>query len=101
MSLPKVPRPGQAAKNKEGPQPEEHVQLFRMERDHNKGFHSEKRQLEASTLCTLNGLVILGVLPPLRNLVAPTERCVQQTLPFGRYCLRTKLFVGHGGGGGL
>ena len=26
------------AKNKEGPKPGEHVQLFRMERDRNKGF---------------------------------------------------------------
>ena len=48
MSVPKVPKPDQAAtsacaKNKEGSKPGEHVQLFRMERDRNKGFYSEKR----------------------------------------------------------
>jgi hypothetical protein len=48
VSVPKVPKPDQAAisacaKNQEGPKPGEHVQLFRMERDHNKGFYSEKR----------------------------------------------------------
>ena len=26
----------------EGPKPGEHIQLFRMKRDHNKGFYSEK-----------------------------------------------------------
>ena len=30
------------AKNKKGPKPGEHVQLFRMKRDHNKGFYSHK-----------------------------------------------------------
>ena len=30
------------AKNKKGPKPREHVQLFRMKRDRNKGFYSEK-----------------------------------------------------------
>ena len=30
------------AKNKKGPKPWEHVQLFRMKRDHNTGFYSEK-----------------------------------------------------------
>ena len=29
------------AKNKKGPKPTEHVQLFRMKRDRNKGFCSE------------------------------------------------------------
>ena len=43
VSVPKVPKPDQAAisacaKNKEGPKPGEHVQLFCMERDRNKGF---------------------------------------------------------------
>ena len=34
------------------PQPGEHVQLFRMKRDRNKGFYSEKCDLEASiALC--------------------------------------------------
>ena len=51
VSVPKVPKPHQAAtsactKNKEGPKPGEHVQPFRMERDHNKGFYSEKCKLE-------------------------------------------------------
>ena len=46
VSVPKVPKPDQAAtsacaKNKEGPKPREHVQLFCMERDRNKGFYSE------------------------------------------------------------
>ena len=35
------PVPSACAKNKEGPNPGEHVQLFRMERDCNKGFYSE------------------------------------------------------------
>ena len=52
MSVPKVPKPDQAtcayAKNKEGPKQGEHVQLFRMERDRNKGFYTEKCSLEAS-----------------------------------------------------
>ena len=48
VSIPKVPKPDQAAtsacaKNKEGPKPVEHVQLFRMERDPNKGFYFENR----------------------------------------------------------
>ena len=48
VSVPKVPKPDQAAisaraKNKEGPKPRDHVQLFRMERDRNKGFYSENR----------------------------------------------------------
>ena len=47
MSVPKVPKPDQAAtsasaKNKEGPKPGEHVQLFRMEQDRNKGLYPEK-----------------------------------------------------------
>ena len=36
------------AKNKKGPKPREHVQLFRLKRDHNKAFYSEKCYLEAS-----------------------------------------------------
>ena len=47
LSVPKVPEPDRAAtsaraKNKKGPKPREHVQLFRMKRDGNKGFYSEK-----------------------------------------------------------
>ena len=51
-----------------------------------------------SSLCALNGPLLL-----FRNIVARTKRCVQRTLPFGLYFLRTKLFVGHaaGGGGGV
>ena len=53
MSVPKVPKPDQAAtsacaKNKEGPEPGEHVQLFRMKWDRSKGFYTEKCELEAS-----------------------------------------------------
>ena len=40
------------------------------------------------------------VLLPFHNIVARTERCAQQTLLFGPYFLRTKLFVGQRGGGG-
>ena len=48
MSVPKVLKPDQAAtsacaKNKEGPKPGKHVQLFCMQWDRNKGFYSEKR----------------------------------------------------------
>ena len=39
------------------------------------------------------------VLAPFHNIVVYTERCVQRTLVFGLYCLRTKLVVGHTGGG--
>ena len=53
-SIPKVPEPDWAATSaraKKGPKPGEHVQLFRMERG-NKGFYSEKCQLETSiALC--------------------------------------------------
>ena len=53
VSVPKVPKPDQTAfsacaKNNEGPKPGEHVQLFRMERDRNKGFYTEKCSLQAS-----------------------------------------------------
>ena len=64
MSIPKVPKPDQAAtfaqaKNKEGPKPKEHVQLFRMEWDRNKGFYSESANWRPPSLCTLNGLCVL------------------------------------------
>ena len=47
MSVPTVPKPGQAAssacaKNNEGPKPGEHVQRFRMKPDRNKGSYTEK-----------------------------------------------------------
>ena len=47
LSIPKVPEPDRAAtaaraKNKKGPKPGEHFQLFRMKRDRNKGFYSGK-----------------------------------------------------------
>ena len=47
LSVPKVPETDQAAtsagaENKKGPKPGEHVQIFRMKRDRNKGFQSEK-----------------------------------------------------------
>jgi len=59
LSVPKVPGPDWAATSahsKKGPKPREHVHFFRMKRDctrHcNKGFYSEKCQLEASiALC--------------------------------------------------
>ena len=73
-----------------------------MERDHNKGFYFEKPQLEASiALCFewAGYLVPRDVLPPFHNIVAHTERRVHRTLLFGLYFLRTKLFIGHGGGG--
>ena len=108
VSVPKVPKPGQAAhsactNNKEGPKPGEHVRLFRMECDRNKGFYSEKRKLEASIALYFEWagcIVPRDVLPPFRNIVARTERIVQRTLPCGPYFLRTNLFVGHGGAGG-
>ena len=49
VSVPKIPKPDQAAtsacaKNKEeGPKPGEHIKLFRMEQDRNKGVYFEKR----------------------------------------------------------
>ena len=51
LSLPKVPELHRAATStcaKKGPKPGEHVDLFRMKRDANKGFGSEKCELEAS-----------------------------------------------------
>ena len=82
MSVRKVPEPDQAAtssraKNKEGPKPGEHVQLFRMERDRNKGFYSKKRQLEASIALYFEWagcLVPRDVLPPL-----PPYCCAHRT----------------------
>ena len=50
LSVPKVPEPDRAATSahaRKGPKPEEHVQLFCMKQDHNKGFYSEKCQLAA------------------------------------------------------
>ena len=106
-SLPKVPEPDRAAtsvpaKNEKGPKPGEHVPLLRIKRDHNKGFYSEKCQLEASTAFCFEWadyLVPRDVLPPFHNMVARTERCVQRTLESRPYFLRTKLFVGQGGRG--
>ena len=107
MSVPKVPKPDQAAtsacaKNKEGPKPGEHVQLFRMKRDRNKGLYSEKCELEASIALYFEWvgyLVRRDVIPPFHSIVARTERHVQRTLPFGPSFLRTKLFAGHRWGG--
>ena len=52
LSVPKVPEPDRAATSaraKKGLKPGEHVRLFHMTRDHNKGFYC---QLEASiALC--------------------------------------------------
>ena len=64
MSVPKVPKPDWAAtsaytNNKEGPKPGEHVQLFCMEQDCNKGFYSESANWRPPSLCTLNGLCVL------------------------------------------
>ena len=95
LSVLKMPEPDQAATSacaKKGPKPGEHAQLFRMKRDRNKGFYSEKCELEASiALCFewAGYLVPRDVLPPFHNFVACTERCVEQTLLFGPYFLRT------------
>ena len=35
-------------RTRRAPKPGEHVQLFRMKRDRNKGFYTEKYELEAS-----------------------------------------------------
>ena len=106
MSIPKVPKPDQAAisactKNKEGPKPGEHVQRFRMERDRNKGFYSESANRRPPSLCTLNGLGVLCLGMCYRRFAilscAPNSVSNEHTRS---YFLRTKLFVGHGGGGG-
>ena len=107
MSVPKVPKPDQAAtsacaKNKEGPKPGEHIQLFHMERGRNKGFYTEQCQLEASIDLYFEWagcLVSRDVLLPFRNIVARTERRVQRTRPFRPYFFSTKLFVGRKGVG--
>ena len=53
------------------------------------------------TMTEWAGYLVPGdVLPAFHNIVACTERRVQRTLPFGPYYFGTKLFVGHGGGGG-
>ena len=59
-SAPKVPKPDQAAtsgyaKNKEGPKPGKHVQLFRMGWDRNK----KSANWRPPSLCTMNGLGVL------------------------------------------
>ena len=46
-----------SAKNKKGPKPGEHVQLFRMKRDRNKGFYSANWRPPRH--CAFNGLGIL------------------------------------------
>ena len=96
LSVPKVPEPDRAAtlvcaKNKKGPKPGEHVQLFCM-----KGFSSQKCKL---CIEWAGYLVPRDVLPPFHKIVAHTEGCVQRTLLFGPYFCRMKLFVGHRGGG--
>ena len=50
MSVPKVPKAATSAyaKNKEGPELGEHVQLFRMKRDRHKGFYTENCEFEES-----------------------------------------------------
>ena len=72
-----------------------------MKRDRDKGFYFEKCKLEASiALCFewVGYLMPKDVLLPFHNIVACTERCVQRTLVFRPYLLRTYLFVGHGEG---
>ena len=40
--VPELDRAATSVRAKKGPKPREHVQLFCMKRDHNKGFYSEK-----------------------------------------------------------
>ena len=87
VSVPKVSDSDRAATSahaKKSPKPGEHVQLFRMKRDRNKGFYSEKCQVEVSiALCFewAGCLVPRDALPLVHNIVARTEHCVQRTLP--------------------
>ena len=82
LSVYKVPRRYMAATSacaRSGPKPRKHVQFFRMKRDRNKGFCSEKYQLEASiALCFewAGCLVVRDVLPAFRNIVAQGEQRV-------------------------
>ena len=94
LSVPKVSDSDGAATSaraKKSPKPGEHVQLFRMKRDRNKGFYSEKCSVEVSSaLCFAwaGYLVHRDVLPPVHNIVARNEHCVQRTL-----LVRTVFFV--------
>ena len=93
LSVPKVSDSDQAATSaraKKSPKPGEHVQLFHMKRDRNKGFYSEKCYVEVSiALCFewAGCLVPRDALPSVHNIVARTEHCVQRTLP-----IRTVFF---------
>ena len=64
LSVPKVPEPDWAAtfagaKNKKGPKLGEHVQLFRMKQDRNKGSTLKSANLRPPPYCALNQLGIL------------------------------------------
>ena len=95
LSVPKVSDSDRAATSahaKKSPKPGEYIQLFRMKRDRNKGFYSEKCLVEVSiALCFewAGCLVPRDALPSVHNIVARPEHCVQRTLP-----VRT-VFLGH------
>ena len=79
LSTPKVPEPDQAATSacaKKGLKPREHVQLFRMKQDCNKGFYSEKISLEASIASCFEWtgcLLPRDGLPPFHNSVTRND----------------------------
>ena len=85
LSVPKVSdsdRAATSARAKKSPKPG--VQLFRMKRGRNKGFYSQKCEVEVSiALCFewAGCLVPRDALPSVHNIVARTEHCVQRTLP--------------------
>ena len=90
-------------KNTKGPKPGEHVQVFCMKRDCNKGFYSAKCRWRPPWHFALNGLVILCLGMCHRhftiwwhtpNGVSNKHSC------WDHIFLRTKVFVGHGWGGG-
>ena len=65
-----------------------------------KGHHA---QISFHLIVHLTGWVSCasGCITTVSQFVVDTEQYVQRTVPSGRYFLRTKLFVGHGGGGGV
>ena len=106
MSFPKVPKPDQAAtsacaKNKEGPKPGGHVQLFRMERGCNKGFYSEKRQFGGLHRCVIwMGWVSCawGCVTAVLQFCRVHRTACPTNTPVWTVFFEDKLFVGHGGG---
>ena len=92
------------AKNKKGLRPGEHVPLFRMKWDRNKGFSEKSANWRPPSHCALNGLgnLCLGMYYRLFKILSRMPKGVSNKHSYSDHnFLRTKLFFGQWGGGGL